>query len=154
MKPTVICIAGLLIIGCGKAPEPPVPVYPVSGIITFQGKPVVGADITFHNPEKKRSAFGRTNDRGEYQLTTFRANDGAVEGRALLTIVKIEPPVTQDSVADTESPEYLPPELMPARKPKKVKPVLPPRYASETTSGLVAHISSEGPNELNFDLSL
>lgn len=154
MRSMMLCAAGLLVVGCGEATQPPEAVFPVTGVITFQGAPVVGADVTFHNEDKKRSAFGRTNDKGEYKLTTFSANDGAVEGRAVLTIVKHEEATAPTNVADTESAEYMPPEMMPPVKPKKVKPILPPRYSSTSTSGLMANVTKEGPNELNFDLSL
>jgi hypothetical protein len=64
MRSMMLCAAGLLVVGCGEATQPPEAVFPVTGVITFQGAPVVGADVTFHNEDKKRSAFGRTNDKG------------------------------------------------------------------------------------------
>jgi len=143
-----------LVCGCGKAKVgPPEPVYPVSGVITFKGKPVVGADVTFFNAEKKRSSFGRTNDQGEYTLTTFSANDGAVEGKATLAIMKVvAPPVSAVAEAPIESEAYQPPIPGRVEKVQKVKPEIPERYQSQQTSGLVAMISKDGPNQLNFDL--
>src|SRR5690606_32888601 len=79
----------VLALGCGGGEvEPPAPVFPVSGKVTYKGQPVAGADITFHHESGDRSAFGRTNDEGEYKLTTFSSNDGAIEGRHGVTIIK------------------------------------------------------------------
>jgi len=49
-----LCLV-LLALGCGKPElERPVEVFPVSGHITFGGKPVANADVTFLM--KKRNA--------------------------------------------------------------------------------------------------
>lgn len=141
--------------GCGTEQQSIEPVFPVSGVITFNGKPVVGADVTFFNAERKRSAFGRTNDRGEYQLTTFSLNDGAVEGKAVLTVSKFVAPPETTKEADIDSEAYEPPVVGGRQaKPKKAKPELPERYSSQATSGLIAVITPDGPNNLNFDLTL
>src|SRR5690606_5861700 len=108
--------------------EPPVPVYPVSGKVTYQGQPVSGADITFHHESTDRSAFGRTNDEGEYKLTTFSSNDGAVEGKHGVTIVKFQAPVEAPPVADVESEAYEPPGEGMSTDPVKPKTDLPEKY--------------------------
>jgi len=154
MRAVVLFVLAVSVIGCGKSLDPPEPVYPVSGVITFQGMPLAGADVTFHNLDKRRSAFGRTNDRGEYRLTTFSMNDGAVEGRAVLTVIKVLPPTITKAAADTESEAYQPPGEGVSDSPTVLTSGVPPRYASSGTSGLVANINRDGPNELNFDLSL
>jgi hypothetical protein len=144
----------MIALGCGsEAAGPPVPVYPVKGIVTHNNEPVVGADVTFFNAEAKRSAFGRTNDRGEYQLTTFSANDGAVAGKHVVTIVKIETPLPTTPEASIESEAYDPPELGESTAPPVVKSAFPEKYGSATTSGLVAVVSADTPNE-NVDFKL
>lgn len=150
---TLSCLAAS---GCGQSElPPPEPVFPVSGVITYQGKPVVGADITFFNPERKRSAFGRTNADGEYQLTTFTMNDGAVAGKSLLSIVKMPPPAPATTEAPIESEAYVPPAVgVPERASKKKKEdqLLPAQYASMDTSGLMAIVTEGQANEFDFEL--
>jgi hypothetical protein len=128
------------------------PVFPVSGVITFNNQPVVGADVTFFNADKDRSAFGRTNDKGEYKLTTFIVNDGAVEGKSAVTIVKYAATVPTTPEADVESEAYELPEVAEAKAPPKPKSEIPARYGDQATSGLIAIVNPEGVNTIDFKL--
>lgn len=108
--------------------------------------------MTFFNQEQKRSAFGKTNDEGEYSLTTFTIKDGAVEGNHAVTVAKYIQQVEEAPVADIESEAYEPPRLgyePPAKKPESG---LPEKFANAATSGLTATVTADGPNEFNFDL--
>ncbi len=138
--------------GCGGTQAPPEPVYQVSGVVKYKGQPVSGAGLTFFNAEKKRSALGRTNDKGEYMLTTFSSNDGAVEGKAVLSVSKYVAPVAAAPVADIESEAYEPPKLGQSTQPAKLKSDVPERYSNQATSGLVAVVTKEGPNKIDIDL--
>lgn len=150
----LLMLAMVGLVGCGGgAGAPPAAVYPVTGKITFKGEPVSGADITFVNNDAGRSAFGRTDGNGEFQLTTFSANDGAVEGKAVVTVSKlvVQPPTTPE--ADIESEDYQPPELGQAATPAAPPTSgIPEKYADPMTSGLVAVVSKDGPNTHNFEL--
>lgn len=147
MLSLVVCASG-----CGGGSKPPAPVYPVSGSVKYKGKPVVGADITFFNSEANRSAFGRTDDKGEFQLTTFSAHDGAVAGKSVVTIAKVEVQEVTTPVASVDSPDYQPPGLNKSTNPVKPKSSLPAKYASQETSGLTAVVSADAPNKIDFDL--
>ena len=126
--------------------------YPVTGIITLRGKPVASADVTFFNAEKNRSAFGKTNDKGEFKLTTFSANDGAVEGQHVVTVIKLEMPPEATSGAAVESEAYVPPGRGESTTPVPPKSELPEKYADQATSGLTATVKTDGPNVVNIDL--
>jgi len=148
-------ITMVLLAGCGsQQPTNRPPVYPVSGKITYKGAPVAGADIKFDADGQERAAFGRTDDQGNYKLTTFGSNDGAVEGKHSVSITKYQPP--QESVAveaDTESPEYVPPGLNEGEKMPELKNEIPDKYAKPETSGLVVMVNSDGENKLDFELT-
>jgi hypothetical protein len=143
-------------IGCGGSDSkaPPEPVFPVTGVISFNGAPVVGADVTFLSADGgDRSAFGRTNDAGEYQLTTFSANDGAVPGRYVVTITKIASTAPEVPAADVESEAYDPPGVGESTSPAEpAKSELPERYADQTTSGLTAMVQEIESNSIDFTL--
>lgn len=151
----VLCAAvvGIVTVGCSsdvrKGAEP---VHPVSGVITYRGQPVANADVTFHSAERKRSAFGRTNDKGEYRLTTFAPNDGAVEGPQAVTIVKLIVTPDKSPTASVTSTDYVPPGYGPSTQPEKPKSELPERYGVPTTSGLTATIQAQALNKIDFDL--
>jgi hypothetical protein len=140
-----------LVVGCGGETVNRPPVYKVRGKVTLSGKPIPGADITFSNREANRSAFGRTDENGEYQLTTFTANDGALEGKHEVTIVEIPPIASTPALPDIETEAYQPPgvgeDTMPAPKSS-----LNARYADPSTSGLIAVVNKDGENVVDFDL--
>ena len=152
---TSVVILGLAICGGGQVKESPEPVYPVSGVITLKGQPVAGADVMFVNAEKTRSAFGRTNEKGEYRLTTFTSNDGAVEGKVVITVTKVPEAINNEVVAEIESEAYVPPSLdvRTVRK-EKAQPLLPERYSSPASSSLMAMVSSDGDNKFDFELEM
>lgn len=149
----LVAVTGLVAAGCGSEGRTGSdPVFPVSGVVTYKGQPVAGADVTFFNAQKNRSAFGRTNAKGEYKLTTFNANDGAVEGQHAVTVMKFEAASGTAFEAGIESPEYVPPGLGQSTEPKPPKSELPEKYAEMATSDLTATVKSDGPNEINLEL--
>ncbi|MEP3481245.1 MAG: carboxypeptidase-like regulatory domain-containing protein [Fuerstiella sp.] len=152
-----LLIASILAIstlsGCGFSGEgPPEPVFPVTGVVTYQGKPVVGADITFMNQEKKRSGFGRTDEEGRYELTTFAQNDGAVEGKSIVTVTKFVDVADTAAQPKTESPDYQPPGIGEDLGGSNISDSIPVQYASAKSSGLFANIMTSGKNKFDFEL--
>ena len=75
----------LLLIGCGASLEP---VYPVSGGITLESKPLAEALVTFHRQgaSDTRNLTAVTDAEGRFQLTTHAPNDGAAAGTYLVTV--------------------------------------------------------------------
>jgi hypothetical protein len=63
-----------LTVGCGYSN-----VAPVYGSITLDGKPVVGASVTFQ-PSTGRPSYGGTDSSGNYKLSYSLAESGAVVG--------------------------------------------------------------------------
>lgn len=153
----VMCfvMASLCALGCGGTPTPKgrLPVYAVSGTVTYKGKPVTYADVTFSNLDSKKSSFGRTDESGAYRLTTYAGNDGATAGRHTVTIAKLEPPAAPPKpLAGVESQDYAPPGVDMSTDPVKPKPAIPEKYAKAETSGFTAEVSADGSNQFHFDL--
>jgi hypothetical protein len=73
--------------GCTGAPDRPATV-PVRGSVSYQGKPVAGAAVAFLAKGAPRPAIGTTDAQGNFRLTTFTADDGAVPGEHLVTVEK------------------------------------------------------------------
>lgn len=141
-----------VLIGCGGEQQSAVPVFPVTGKVTFNGLPVAGANVTFFNKEKSRSAFGKTDDAGEYCLTTFTLKDGAVEGDHTVSVSKFVEAAEVVVEADLESENYEPPRIGYERPVAKAESGLPENYATAETSGLTATVSADGSNEFDFEL--
>ncbi len=106
MKRTIV--AGILSIGmasisgCGGGGEGGrrVDVVPVSGKVIMGGAAIAGATVSFSpTTPGTPAAIGRTNDVGEFELTTYDAGDGAAPGVYTVIIMKS---VAKKSAADPE----------------------------------------------------
>jgi hypothetical protein len=73
--------------GCS---EPRVPVFPVSGKVTYQGKPPVGAQVVLHAQSVDETygvaPVGVVKSDGTFAITAYEPEDGAPEGEYVATI--------------------------------------------------------------------
>jgi hypothetical protein len=145
----VACLVGvgLFVSGCGgeTAKGPPrEAVFPVSGKVMYKGAPVASADVTFMCEEKNVSAFGRTDAHGEFKLTTYASNDGAVAGKHTITVVKIET-AAPTKLADTDDTAYVPPTEGQSTDVTPPKNLIPAKYKDPKATDLFATVT-EGSN--------
>ena len=120
-----------LVIGCGPGrPE----TAKVQGTVTYEGKPLDGARVTFY-PSGSRPAGGITDAEGKFNLMTFEQGDGVILGECGVAIAKSKgtPPSPQNPMGTMI---YL----------------IPKRYSSPKTSGLIRKVES-GENNFTFDLT-
>lgn len=88
MRPSVaflLTLLPVLLLGCGG--DAPAPTVPVTGRLTFEGKPVAGASIDFVPGEGRAPAIAITDENGEFELSTFSQGDGAVIGTHTVTVL-------------------------------------------------------------------
>ena len=85
LLPGVTCL--LFLAGCGSG------IYPVEGQVVWKdGKPakeLQNGQVIFDLPEKQTSARGTIQADGSFQLTTKKANDGALPGEYKVMIVEV-----------------------------------------------------------------
>lgn len=141
----LIGLALLLLQGCG--PSRP-PMGKVSGIVTYNGKPVHNAQVSFVSDGAPRNAIARTDEEGRYELTTFERNDGAIVGTHKVVIRK---PLEQITYTDDPSDENYKKALREAGKTKRTSE-LPERYVNAETTDLVAEVT-KGSNSFDFELT-
>ena len=108
-----------LALGCG--PDRP-DMGTVTGVVTFNGKPLPDAEISFE-PKGKRFSFGRTDEAGRYEMKYIRDEKGVAVGECVVRI----------TVDDPNSPRQF----------------VPLKY--NANSELRAEVKP-GDNEFNFDL--
>jgi hypothetical protein len=124
-------------VGCGRAD-----MGRVSGLVTFGGKPVADAVVSFR-PQNRPMAFGRTDATGRFTLNTYSKGDGAVKG---VNRVSIEP--------WTPAPEAVP---EPGQDPRPWKDLeradIPKKFRQEDTSGLTVEVIAGKRNEFTFELA-
>jgi len=127
----VALIGLILFTACNKAPDDRLPVFPVSGQVTFQGQSPEGAFVVFHpkaaTPNSPRPS-GYVDKAGNLKLNTYSAGDGAPAGDYAVT-VEWRKLVVKGADAET-GPN-----------------VLPSKYSSPKTTTLQARVV-EGPNDL------
>lgn len=127
----IVCLAALP--GCeGSSMK----TAPVTGRITFNGKPVPQGVVLFVPLSPGPTATGEIHTDGTYSLTTFRNGDGAVLG-------------THKVVVDAK--EDFPPGPISPRSPTPFA-VVPDKYLSHATTDLTADVQ-HGENSLDFNLT-
>ena len=136
-----------MLAGCGqKGPA----MGRVSGVVTYEGKPLAAANVMFLPVQGGRPATATTDDRGRFTLTTFTTNDGALVGEHHVTIVKLDAPASSTPVPQSEPLSPAVPGIptstaLPASQ-------IPERYGKSATSGLTATVLA-GNNETTFNLT-
>jgi predicted small lipoprotein YifL len=145
------CLLVLAVItGCG--PTNPATV-PVSGVVTYQGEPVVGAQVSFMAEGAARAASGQTDAQGKFQLSTYGTNDGAVVGSHTVTIAKATDESIGGAGMSPDDPDggYAA-AMAQASQQATTKSALPEKYGNPKESGLTAAVTQAGPNDFTFAL--
>ena len=136
----------LAAIGCG-GPSLPNAVS-VSGTVSYQDKPVAGAQVVLNNTDEKgKPASGVTDAQGNFSVQTYvdgAQAKGAMPGSYKVTVTKIE-----QSTLSSE-------EMMKAASggnPAGPKHLLPKKYSSLTTTSLTAEVKKGSPAPLKLELA-
>lgn len=126
----VALLMAVAFVGCSKS-ESRLPVHPVTGQVTFNGKPAAGAAVVFHpkNTATNPTAQAKADAQGNFNLTTYQAGDGAAPGEYAVT-VELRPTVTVEGG-----------ELGLGQN------ILPPQYSSPKTTRISVNVA-EGVNSV------
>jgi len=124
---------------------------PVSGAVTYQGRPLTDAVIAFvPSASSGRGAFGRTDGDGRFRLMTAKPGDGVVPGKYKVTVSKGAIDAKPQSTAVTGDANYSDPEnAKPAPAPI---PLAPPKYADAKSTTLTADVADGKAQEFTFEL--
>ncbi len=136
----IVLLIGMLAVGCGSDTSKPAA---VSGRVTYKGKPVPKANVSFTPVEgTSRAASGLSDSNGYFTLGTFSTNDGALIGKYRVSIIA-RGPDRQPKAG--ESMSGMPGEMMPG------DPVIPTKYFAPDSSGLTFEVK-RGSNRADFEL--
>lgn len=140
----LFCLIGLL--GCSNSKENPnwPKRVPASGTVTYKGKPVEGAEVTFTCISASSTGAGKTDSEGNFYLTTYLEKDGVVPGKQAVAIRRVD-------VVDN-TPEDVDLSAGGVAQPTQITWIIPEKYSNSTKSGLTAEVTEAGPNEFIFDL--
>jgi hypothetical protein len=135
----IVPVLVLFAAGCGGKTEKLPDLVPVSGTVTYDGAPLVGAFINFVPQEGTpgSGASGTSDAEGKYQLTTGNRNEpGTAAGKYKVTI--LTPLMFEGYEAPPDAPPFT-----------KVK--LPPKYSDAEKTVLTAEVTAE-KKPIDFDL--
>jgi len=149
----VACLAVVLLVGCGKRADDAwtrqrPQVFPTTGVVFYQSKPVAGATVMFESTNATAKAggglvaIGHTDSTGAFRMKTFKEYEGAVEGSHRVSVTKME-------YEPAKRPAGIDPNV---DIPPIAKSVLPEKYKDFATSGLTASVTPKGPNQIRLDL--
>lgn len=157
--PCFALLGAIAIVGCSKGPS--VQTYPVTGTVTYNGKPVAGATVIYatgKDADAQRST-GITDEGGKFSLNTFISSKellrGAVPGEYKVAIIKLTATAQQaaasggvdwQSMSADERGKQMTQmwdrQKDPSKEQKEAAPKseIPERYAVTETSGLTAAV--------------
>jgi hypothetical protein len=148
-KSTALLVLLALIIpvlGCGKSGPK---LVKISGVVTFQGKPLARGLINYTPVDNgtrsgTRTSVGIIDTNGRYSMSTFSTRDGVLPGEYMVSIDGgMDPPGSSGSIELTADGQPAAPG----------KAEIPIKYSSVSTSGLTASVPAESDEiEINFDL--
>jgi hypothetical protein len=153
---TILALSGLFAMtscgtddGLGKR-------YPVSGTVTYNGKPLEQGVISFVPEDPKSIGATGTIENGAYALSTGGENDGARAGKYKVTVSAKE-----DSTALAKAkfakdskgadPGFVPRQYL-SNAAGEAKSLIPVGYGDTRTTNLTAEVK-EQPNTIDFPLS-
>ncbi|HUY88047.1 MAG TPA: hypothetical protein VMV10_04900 [Pirellulales bacterium] len=144
----LLSLSGVLLLaamGCNRAPaRPEAAELPVTGLVTLDGKPLAGAEVTFNCTTSNAIFSGATDENGKYQLWSNFGSNAKLEGHCTVKISKMELPPGVE----------LPPPDMPPVSPMMLgaKESLPPRYSDGVNNTLSADVPAGG-GTFDFELT-
>jgi len=142
-----LCVLSIGLAGCGGSGGPKL--YAVKGTVTYNGKPLDGANVNFlPTATGAQQAVGTTDAKGQYTLSTL-GRPGAVLGEHQVTITKF--------AAGAGPAEPKPGDMIKMQTKGRVpppKPEIPPKYGMTTTSGFKAVVGTDvSKNVFDFPLT-
>jgi hypothetical protein len=158
-------LLALVSVGCGdKGPK----LYPATGTVTYEGKPLADASILFV-PQGGRPSIGTTDASGKFSMTT-NGKPGVPAGTYSVTISKstapaaaggtggaMTPPTASDTLSEEEMKkmqEQMSQMTQTMRQSKPAKSAIPARYSAPEGSGLSAPVTEDAAkNVFNFELT-
>jgi hypothetical protein len=159
----ILLASCVLLAGCSGSGRPAL--APVRGTVTYKGKPVAGATVVFLCEGAPRLAVGTTDEGGEYHLTTYEPDDGAMIGQHVVTVKKRNTGTETADTADGATGGALQGEALSkaiaksmressqqAKKAEKAPSLIPAKYAYLKTSDLRKDVV-DGENVINIDLT-
>ncbi len=148
----------LVLASCGGSDDGLGKRYPVSGQVTYNGKPLEKGEISFipEDAKKNAGASGRI-ENGTYSLSTGGEGDGAQVGSYKVTITAKEDYMAKAKAAfekeakQQRESSFIPPQFV-AKAEAEAKSLIPAGYGDARTTTLKGEVKAQS-NAIDFKLS-
>lgn len=143
-------MSALLVLFAGCSGESFPETHAVTGMVTYQGRPVEGAAVILVPGDPKgRSAGGVTDAEGNFTVTTYftpeHRPEGALPGDYVITVSKMEAQELPEGLSPLEEQQAF-------AKLGPPKSLLPQVYQDPKTSSFSVTIDDGSPEPLQLDL--
>ncbi len=139
-----------LLAGCGSDLN----LAPVSGVVTYQGKPLANATVTFIPRGEGSLGVAVTGEDGSYEIQTA-GESGVAPGPCAVTVSKMESSGKGQEELDKMSEADRQKMMMSGKMPKSLsntpRSAIPAQYSNAMTSGLSFEVKN-GSNTFAIDL--
>lgn len=115
--------------GCNRGPK----LYPVTGTVTLDGKPVANAAVLLYKEKGGRPPEAQTDAAGKFQMMSL-------PGTYTVIVSKCESLTPQSGM-----------EVYDDDNPPKVRWIIPEKYSRPDQSDLKAEVKAGGPNDFKFE---
>jgi hypothetical protein len=140
-----VLAAIMLFVACG--PSADIKTVPATGMVTYKGKPVEGATISFIPDGPQRAATAISGPNGKYELTTLDQT-GAMPGNYTVLVRKLDIPAA--STAPVSMEEAL---KLNTRPPPAPKDLVPSKYSDPARTPLRFEVKAREANVFNIELT-
>lgn len=157
---SLVALAALIsvswLVGCGEgaAGAGRKPVFRANGVVKLFGAPLSDATVTFAPLDGQPTAFGTTDDKGEFSLTTYEFGDGGAAGKYKVIISK-HAGLSQTATtggSDHEAAESAASSHDAKGAGGQSRALVPAVFTSMDTTTLTAEITADGENSFPFEL--
>jgi hypothetical protein len=144
------CLAAA-IVGCGSDLN----LAPVEGMVTFQGKPLANATVTFIPKGEGSLGVGITDEEGSFSILTG-GQAGVTPGMCAVTVSKMESSgggqAALEKMSEADRQKMMMSGKMQGVMNGTPKSAIPAQYGNAMTSGLSFEVMKDGEN--NFPITL
>ena len=129
-----LILVGLLVasVGCSSRTGDQLAVHVTTGQIQFEGQPLPGSLIVLHPKDRSNPkllpAVGKSDAAGNFTLTTYKQNDGAIAGEYAVTVEYSQLVQNGDEIVNSGN-------------------LVPPQYVQANTTELQVRVA-DGLNQL------
>ena len=130
----LLCLVLVASQGCKKKPIGP-PRHETLGVVTYEGQPVVGAQVVFYSQKLRISRGAMTNAQGEFRVRAASGH-GLPAGEYIVVVRPAPPELSSPSEKHSRDMDHS---------------LIPRRFHKKDTSDLTRTVS-EGENRIDLEL--